>query len=154
MSKKQHLTVDDLGMRDDTHAAFVIEYCKDLDARRAAVAAGLPADDGFELRDRDDIAVAIQRVLQSHLHTSDVTPEWLLQELYYNHLLARQRGQITASNQCLNLMAKHAAVDAYAAKHVKMTTSQDTIDALMRERKRNMDRLRAQRNQSDQPSFL
>lgn len=154
MNKKKHLTIADLPSLKPDRANFVIEYCKDTDARRAAVASGLPADDGYKIRDEPDVAIAIQRVLQSHLSPNDITPEWLLQEFYYNHLLARQRGNITASNQCLNLIAKHATVDAYAAEKVKMTTDQDTIDRLMRERKRRLAKIEADKQQSDQPSFL
>jgi hypothetical protein len=147
MSKKKHLTIDDLPELSRERANFVIEYCKDTDARRAAVASGLPADDGYKMRDEPDIATAIQRVLQSHLSPNDITPEWLLQEFYYNHLIARQRGNISASNQCLNLIAKHASVDAYAAEKVKMTTDQDTIDRLMRERKRRMSQIQIARGE-------
>ena len=156
MSKKKHLTIDDLPGLERDRANFVIEYCKDTDARRAAVASGLPADDGYKVRDEPDVAIAIQRVLQSHCSPQDITPEWLLQEFYYNHLLARQRGNITASNQCLNLIAKHASVDAYAAEKVKMTTDQDTIDRLMRERKRRLAKIEADKARSvpQQPNFM
>ena len=150
------MTIDDLPGLGRDRANFVIEYCKDTDARRAAAASGLPADDGYKIRDEPDVAIAIQRVLQSHCAPQDITPEWLLQEFYYNHLLARQRGNITASNQCLNLIAKHASVDAYAAEKVKMTTDQDTIDRLMRERKRRLAKIEADKARSvpQQPNFM
>jgi hypothetical protein len=154
VSKKKHLTIDDLPHLERDRANFVIEYCKDTDARRAATASGLPADDGYKIRDELDVATAIQRVLQSHLSLQDITPEWLLQEFYYNHLLARQRGNISASNQCLNLIAKHASVDAYAAEKVKMTTDQDTVDRLMRERRRRLAKIEADKSDASSPSFI
>lgn len=155
MSKKKHLSIEDLPNLQRDRANFVIEYCKDTDARRAAQASGLPADDGYKIRDEPDVAIAIQRVLQSHLSPNDISPEWLLQEFYYNHLLARQRGNISASNQCLNLIAKHASVDAYAAEKVKMTTDQDTVDRLMRERKRRLAAIQESRGENpSQPSFM
>lgn len=153
-TKKQHMTIDDLHDLSADRAMFVIEYCKDLDARRAAAAAGLNVDEAFAIRDEQDVAMGIQRVLQSHLQPSDITPEWLLQEFYYNHLLARQRGKITASNQCLNLIAKHASVDAFAAEKVKMTTDQDTIDRLIRERRRRRDMLSDITSKTKQETFL
>lgn len=150
--KKKHLDIGDLPTLSRERAQFVIEYCKDTDARRAATASGLPADDGYKVRDEPEVAAAIQNVLQSHLSANDITPEWLLQEFYYNHLIARQRGNISASNQCLNLIAKHASVDAYAAEKVKMTTDQDTIDRLMRERKRRL--IRNQKSDGTPVSFI
>lgn len=154
MSKKKHLTIDDLPMLSREYANFVIEYCKDTDARRAAVASGLPADNGYKIRDDPEVAMAIQRVLQSHVSPTDITPEWLLQEFYYNHLIARQRGNIAASNQCLNLIAKHASVDAYAAEKVKMSTDQDVIDKLMRERDRRLRAINMAKAERDGVSFL
>lgn len=151
MAKKKHLTIDDFPRLSRQHANFVIEYCKDTDARRAAVASGFPADEGYKIRDDQEVAIAIQQMLQSHVSPSDITPEWLLQEFYYNHLIARQRGNIAASNQCLNLIAKHASVDAYAAEKVKMSTDQDTIDRLMRERKRRLAKMQADKGE---PSFI
>lgn len=149
MNRKQP-QLEDFPHLDLAHALFVIEYCKDNDARRAASVAGYPADEGYKLRDDPYIREAIQSVIVLQLKDKVLDPEWLLQELYHNHLLARQQGNITASNQTLNLIAKHAKVNAFAAEKVEMIGDKEIMMRLTRERERNLARIRKENS----PSFL
>lgn len=119
-------------------ANFVIEYTKDFEARRAAVASGYAPDTGYQLRDRPQIAAAVDRVLLGRLENSHIDAEWLLYELVDNHTIARQNGNITASNTALNLIGKHLAVDAFAREKldVNVNTTKEVLDRLLRGRKR------------------
>jgi hypothetical protein len=134
---KRKLTVADLlglGSLDPKRANFVIELSKDWDARRAAVASGYAADYGYKLRDEPDIQAAIDTIIAHRLEASHISAEWVLMEAVDNHLLARQLGNITASNTALNLIAKHAAVDAFAAERVQVVGDEAVKERLLRAR--------------------
>ena len=53
-----------------------------------------------------------------------------------NHRLARQKGNISASNNALNIIAKLASVDAFAAEKVQIEGSEEVAARLQRARKR------------------
>jgi len=125
-----------LGVTDPKRINFIIEYSKDFDARRAAAVSGFSADSGYRIRDEDDIQAAISMIIQHRLDSSHITAEWVLMEAVDNHLIARQNGNISASNTALNLIAKHAAVDAYAAERVEIAGDEAVKERLLRARKR------------------
>lgn len=120
-------------------ANFVIEYCKDFSARRAAEASGYSADYGHKLKEMEHIGAAIERVLSERLEASHVDAEWVLMEAVDNHLIARQQGNISASNTSLNLVAKHVFVDAFAAEKVEVNSDKEVMERLLRGRKRLKD---------------
>lgn len=134
------------------HLAFVIEYSKDWDARRAATASGFDPDSGYNLKDREDVKKAIAVILSQRLESSHIDAEWVLMEAVDNHTIARQLGNITASNTALNLIAKHTMVDALASDKLNMNVQGDQaiMERLMRGRQRARD------NDEDEPtvSFL
>jgi hypothetical protein len=132
-------------------ANFVIEYCKDFSARRAAEASGYSADHGYTLRDRFDIAAAIERVLAVRLTASHIDAEWLLMEAVDNHLIARQMGKITASNTALNIIGRHKFVDSFAAEKIEVTDDKQIMERLLRGRKRAAD---ASKKSDDDISFF
>ena len=117
---------------------FVIEYTKDFSARRAAEASGYAADTGYMLKEKEHIQAAIDLVLLQRLEASHVDAEWVLMEAVDNHMLARQQGNITASNTALNLIAKHTLVDALASDKLNMNIHGDkaVMERLLRGRKR------------------
>lgn len=119
-------------------ANFVIEYCKDFDARRAALASGYNPDTGYRKRDEPQIEAAIATVLEARLESSHIDAEWALMEAVDNHMIARQMGNITASNTALNLIMKHVAVDAMAKDRVEVTGNLDAeiVERIRRGRKR------------------
>lgn len=119
------------------HLSFVIEYVKDFNTRRAAEAAGYEPDYGHSLKQRDDVAEAIDYVLGRRLEASDIDAEWVLMEAVDNVMIAKQQGKISASNTALALVAKHCSVDAFAADKVKI----DGADAIVARLKRGRDRL-------------
>jgi hypothetical protein len=131
------------------HAAFVIEYIKDFDAQRAAIAAGYEPTSTSGLLNNEKIQEALERVLAGRLEQAMIDNEWLLMELVDNHLIARQSGKIAASNTALGLIGKHAKVDAFAAEKVIVAGDKEVMERLLRAR----ERVRKQAD-DDEPSFL
>jgi phage terminase small subunit len=130
------ITESDLTGLKSKYINFVIEYCKDFNARRAAQASGFEPDSGYGILKVDEVEKAIQRVLMSRLDASHIDAEWVLMEAVDNHLIARQTGNITASNTALNLVAKHTFVDALAAEKVEVSSDHEIMERLLRGRKR------------------
>lgn len=119
-------------------AMFVIEYCKDFDPRRAAVASGHSADSGYQMKERPEITEAVDRIILTRMEESHIDAEWVLYEAVENHQIARQLGNITASNTALQLIAKHVSVDALAKDRVELSGSVDEeiMERLRRGRRR------------------
>lgn len=126
----------DAGITDPKRANFVIEFSKDFDARRAAAVSGYSADYGYDLRNMPDVQMALDVIIQHRLDVSHITAEWVLMEAVDNHLIARQNGNINASNTALGIIAKHAAVDAFAAERVEIAGDEAVKERLLRARKR------------------
>ncbi len=132
----QRITVTELTGLKPKEANFVIEVTKDFAPRRAAEASGYTAEYGYTLMKQNHIAEAIDNVIQSRLEASHIDAEWVLMEAVDNHRIARQQGNISASNTCLNMIAKHTFVDAFAAEKVNVTDDRAVMERLMRGRKR------------------
>ena len=65
-----------------------------------------------------------------------LTADDILGELWDNHRIARQQGNIAASNAALALLCKHKRVDAFAADKLNVTTDADIVDRLNAGRRR------------------
>lgn len=144
------VTISDLTGLKPKYANFVIEYTKDFSVRRAAEASGWEPDSGYAILKRPEVAEAIDRILESRLETSHIDAEWALMEAVDNHKIARQMGNITASNTALNLIMKHKFVDAQAADKVELTSEREVMERLLRGRNRLSQRDR----DDDEPSFF
>ena len=145
MSKR--ITFEHLGgvTLSPERAMFVVEYSKDMNARRAAKAAGFAADTGIKLREDEDIQRALSHIIANRQKDANIDAEWVLYEAVDNHMIARQMGNINASNSALNLIAKMAAVDAFAAEKVIIAGDKEIVARLMRARNRRDD---------EEPDFL
>ena len=123
-------------------ANFVIEYCKDYAPRRAAEASGFVPETGASLLKKPTILAAIEMVQSKRLDASHIDAEWVLMEAADNHQIARQQGNISASNTALTLIAKHTMVDAMASDKLNMNVHADAeiMERLQRGRQRNADR--------------
>ena len=108
-------------------ATFVIEYVKDFSPRRAAEYAGYAPDHGYELLKRDDIIACIRAIVEERMTEMNIDAEWLLYELVDNHRIARQHGNISASNTALGTIAKHVTVDALAKQKVDHFSSDGSM---------------------------
>jgi hypothetical protein len=132
-------------------ANFVIEYMKDFSPRRAAEASGFCGDSGYAMVQTQEISDAIEIILQRRLEATQIDTDWLLQEMVDNHMIARQHGNISASNTALALVGKHKRVDAFASDKIKVSTDADVMDKLVAARRRVSER---QRQVDDEVSFL
>jgi len=132
------ISIESLSGLKPKYANFVIEYCKDFAARRAAEASGFSGDSGHALLNREEIQDAIQRVITSRLKSSEIDAEWALMEAVDNHSIARQQGNITASNSALKLIFGHVSVDANAVKRMDVDVGSHTeiVERLKRGRQR------------------
>ena len=152
MGRKRINKVDILQLKNlaAKHANFVIEYVKDFSPRRAAEASGFDPDSGYAILKEESVQEAINMILLDRLETSHITAEWLLMEAVDNHQIARQKGNIPASNAALNLIAKHVFVDAFAAEKVEVHSDKDIMERLLRGRQR----AREKKAESNPVSFL
>lgn len=132
-------------------ANFVVEYIKDFAPRRAAEASGFAADHGYKLLNDPAIEEAIDYIIHQRLEANMIDADWLLTEMVDNHMIARQQGNITASNTALNMVGKHKRIDAFAADKIKVSTDADVVDRLVAARKRLSNR---DQEQDDEPSFF
>ena len=135
MSKMKLTSLQHLSARQ---ASFVVEYIKDFAARRAAQASGYAPDTGYKLLEKPEIKAAIQDIIANRLEHNLVDAEWCLNEAVDNHFLARQSGNITASNTALGLIMKHTLVDAFASDKMNLNVHADkqVMEKLQRGRKR------------------
>lgn len=124
-------------MTDIRHAAFIVEFSKDWNEHRAARASGIDPMQVHELLSKPEVDRCLQMLMEYRLERSHIDAEWLLMELVDNHGIARQSGNIGASNSALNLIAKHAGVDAFAAEKVEIASDEEIRARLLRARKRN-----------------
>ena len=122
-------------------AIFVAEYVKDFATRRAAEAAGYSPDSGYELLKNERIQNSIRSIVNERLNEMNIDAEWVLYELVDNHQIARQQGNISASNTALNTIAKHVSVDALAKQKIEIddVSDRELTERLARGRKRMND---------------
>jgi len=132
----RRITIADIIKLPPKKANFVVEYMKDFAPRRAAEAAGYSSDKGYRLLDEPEVSAAIEHIIQQRLEETMIDTDWLLYEMVDNHRIARQQGNITASNTALNMVGKHKRVDAFAADKIKVSTDADVMDRLIAARKR------------------
>lgn len=132
----QKITMQDLTGLKPKYVNFVIEYSKDHDARRAARASGYEPDTGYDLLKREDIAAALAKINQARLETSHIDAEWHLMECVDNHMIARQQGNISASNTALTNIGKHKMVDSFAAEKIEVNSDKEIMARLQRGRQR------------------
>jgi 4-hydroxy-L-threonine phosphate dehydrogenase PdxA len=119
------------------HAHFVEEYLKDFSPRRASEASGHDSEEGYILLKRKEIIDAVECVLKHrHSQVSEINSDWVLKEMVDNHKIARQQGNIPASNASLVMIAKHKAVDAFASGKVEISNGASVIDRLKEARRR------------------
>ena len=145
----KRITIKDLTGLDLTFAEmlFVVEYQKDNDARRAAKVAGYAPDEGLGIREKPEVKKALLYLLESRLDKVEIDAEWVLREAVDNHHISRQKGNMSASNKALDLIARHAAVDAMSAEKVTVNTSEEIRARLQRGRERAA-------GINNEPSFL
>lgn len=118
------------------HFAFATEYSLDFNAPRAAEAVGLSPGVGHELLSHSVVQQALGEILDQRLHDVNIDAEWLLKEAVKNHRLARQAGNLNASNRALELIGKLSQVDAFAAQKIDVVNHTEVTERLRRGRSR------------------
>lgn len=97
---------------------FTVEMLKDMNPIRAGQACGIDPDHAVALSKKPVIRERLESFLSDRIEEAGIDTDWLLYELKDNHTLARQQGNLTASNKALETIGKLAPVDAFAAnKH-------------------------------------
>lgn len=119
---------------------FVVEYTKDFNRLRAARASGVHPQDLDAILDREDILNGIAAAVQRRNEITQLDSDWVMTELADNHIIAKQTGNLGASNKALELIGKLARVDAFAAQRVDLTVSDDIVERLSRGRQRAAER--------------
>lgn len=142
---------------------FVVEYVKDFNAARAAERAGYanPAY-GNALLEEEDVQALIHWYIDETKKDAKISAEWVMWEAVDNHRIARQQGNLSASNAALKLIGQLTSVDAFAAEKVTHSLDEDVVDRLTRgrERARLVDGTDSHNDsgneivQDDEPSFL
>lgn len=118
--------------------AFVVEYVKDFNAPRAAERAGY-ANPGYgnTLIEEEDVQQLIHWYIDTMRQDAAINAEWVLWEAVDNHRLARQQGNMGASNAALKLIGSLTTVDAFAAQKVTHTIDAEVMERLERGRERS-----------------
>jgi len=106
--------------------AFVTEYTKDFNHRRAAETLGRSSEWALRmLNDDDEVRHCIECVMLDRANDSKINAEWVLHEAVDNHRIARQCGNLTASNKALDIIAKHKMIDAMASAQINVNVAVD-----------------------------
>ena len=148
------VTMKDLTGLSEGHARFLIEYIKDFNATAAAQRAGYSPASAAGLVDRPDVQTALNRVLSNRLDMALIDAAWLKTQFVENHELARQSGNVPASNNALTQLAKFNDIDAFAAEKLTVSSDAELAERVERGRKRNAREDQEPEEQVTPPSFI
>lgn len=132
----KRVTIQELTGCTPQEANFVIEYTIDFDVRRASRASGWAAESGRKIRDKPNVMAAIQAILLNRMDAASINAEWVLLAAYDNYRVAHANKNVTAANTALTIIAKHSAVDAFAAEKLTLVDDRDIKAKLDRGRDR------------------
>lgn len=131
-----YLNMPEVAGLSEDRIIFVVEYLKDLNHARAAEVIGLQPEYGYKIVKEEAVAAAIARQLRKRLDDAAIDTEWVLTEMVDNHYLARQQGDLKASNTALQMIGKLSVVDAFAADKVVIADDDKIRERLERGRQR------------------
>lgn len=93
------------------HQRFVDEYVIDRNGKQAAIRAGYSEKTAEQQASRLLRNVKVQEAIEAKLKRismkTELTAEWVLKEFAENHRLAREMGELQASNKALENIGKH-----------------------------------------------
>ena len=133
---RSRIQMSDMPSMSNKEKMFLIEYIKDRASRRAAEAAGFAPDTGYALLQKPNISRALDLINDDLFKESLMSADDLLMEMVDNHHIARQQGNISASNTALGMIGKHKRIDAFAADKIKVSGDDEVLEALNRGRAR------------------
>lgn len=97
----------------DKHSKFVDEYMIDMNATAAYLRAGYKCTEdaarvsASKLLTNPNIVAEIATRQAKMQEESGISVKWILEELVENHRMARQIGELPASNKALEMLGKH-----------------------------------------------
>lgn len=132
---------------------FVNEYMKDMNATAAYRRAGYKAEGNAaeaaasRLLSNVKVQAEIAKRTEELKKKSDLTVEWVINELKKNHLRAIELGEMSASNKALELLGRHlgAFMDKVAVSGNLHTTQTDLTEMSPEERRARIDELISRR---------
>lgn len=132
---------------------FVNEYMKDMNATAAYRRAGYRAKgnaaevNASRLLSNAKVQAEIAKRTEELKKKSDLTVEWVINELKKNHLRAIELGEMSASNKALELLGRHlgAFMDKVAVSGNLHTTQTDLTEMSPEERRARIDELISRR---------
>lgn len=100
---------------------FGKEYIVDLNATQAAIRAGYSEKTaraiGAENLTKPDIQAYIKGLIDNRSKKTEISAEWVVQQLKENHELARQLGDLPPSNKALEMLGKHLGIFTEKIEH-------------------------------------
>lgn len=121
---------------NQTQEVFLSVYLATFNAQLAAMRAGITVEEAYDLLKDSSFRAAMDAQYAKVFGTPKIDANWVLRELVENHFIARQTGNLAASNAALNLIAKHALVDAFSAVKIEAVGDREKIDRILAARKR------------------
>ena len=131
MSNTKRIKRSDFKTVSALEASFLVEYLKDRDHRRAAEFVGWSPDEGYKALQLPRIQEALTLWVTNKLDEAGYDAEWLLHELVDNHRIARQQGNITASNKALHMLMQHVDINALAAAKMEHSSPDGSMRPVM-----------------------
>jgi hypothetical protein len=117
-------------------ARFVAAYMSTFKVTMAAERVGISPEEGFALLRNPVVQRAIDQSYARLYEEAMIDGAWLLEQMVENHFIARQCGNLSASNQALTLIAKHSAVDAFSPERLEIAGDKERVERLLRGRER------------------
>lgn len=136
MKKREYLELEGFEGLTLQEATFAVEYVKDFMVGAAAERTGITSRQAEKMFNDIRVQEVIRNQLQLRNEMSQIDAEWVMWEAVDNHRIARQSGNLNASNKALEMIGKMATVDAFAAEKVKVTVDEGVLERLNRGRQR------------------
>lgn len=113
---------------------FVDEYCIDGNGTQAAIRAGYSPKTANEQASRMLANVNISEAIDAKRKRlevkAEVSAEWVLKEFAENHRMARQIGELQASNKALEMIGKHLGMFTDKVKVEGQLSIEKLLDVL------------------------
>ena len=142
MTKKPQLPSKEFGLTDKQYK-FCLEYIKDYNGRRAAIASGYSENTATEIACENlmkpHIVSAIQKIGRKIKDEGLVSLEFVINGLKDNAINASQEGQYGPSNKAYELLGKHLGTFKERVEVDGQFTFGGILDGLETERKALLD---------------
>ena len=135
---RPRLMAEDMVGLDLKRVMFIIEYCKDYNARRAAKVVGFRPDQGYDLLAEEAVDLKICEIARDRINEGLYDPDWVMFKYVDVYNISMQEGKLAVANAALTNIGKLAAVDAFAAEKVMAVNDNAVLERLKRGRDRSL----------------